>query len=176
MTFQTIVRQWCKVYRPMLDSKENRRFFLTDSTAGVVELAKGASLSGSPCVVMESTVEGGGSLKRPSRNYPIYFFVRAAKMADGDEASVAKEEAWMHARNFISWLLEKRDKEIENNGDGDFARINLDDAYLDIQTVGPLENGWFAVMIQFEREEPLNLCVNEDMYLEECECDDSGEE
>ena len=39
---------------------------------------------------------------------------------------------------------------------------------LDIQTIGPIENGWFAVMIQFEREEPLNLCVNEDLYDEDC--------
>lgn len=168
MTFHGIVRQWCRSYKPMLDSATNgnRRFYLTDSTSGVVELAKGIANSMSPCVVMESSVEGGGSIARPSRNYPIYFFVRARDMADGDAAAEAKEEAWWHAQNFISWLLAKREDELDRNIDGDFARIELDDARLDVTTVGPLENGWFGVLIQFERVEPMDLCVNEDLYVD----------
>ncbi|MBQ9645352.1 MAG: hypothetical protein IJV24_03210 [Prevotella sp.] len=166
MTFHSIVRQWCRTYKPMLDNvaNGNRRFYLTDSTAGVVELAKGISNSFSPCVVMESSVEGGGKITRPSRNYPIYFFVRARDMADGDAAAEAKEEAWYHAQQFLTWLKDRHDREIAENIDGDFSRISMDD-YIDIQTVGPIENGWFAVLIQFEREEPLNLCINEDLYI-----------
>ena len=169
MTFYKIVRQWCQIYKPMLDSATNgnRRFYLTDSTAGVVELAKGIVPTLSPCVVMESDVEGGGDIRRPSRNYPIYFFVRARLMSDGDAAAEAKEEAWMHCQNFLSWLLKKHDEEVAQNIDGDFARIDLDDAMIDIGTTGPLEDGWFAVFVQFERTEPLNLCVNEDMYVNE---------
>ena len=167
MTFHSIVRHWCKIYRPMLDSPENRRFFLTDSTGGVVELAKNIKPAYSPCVVMESNVEGGGKITRPNRNYPIYFFVRAEKMSDGDEAAIAKEEAWDHAQNFLTWLKIHHDRETEERIDGDFARVNLDDTVLDIQTIGPLEDGWYAVLIQFEREEPLNLCVNEDLYIED---------
>lgn len=155
----------------MLDTPKNKRFYLTDSTSGVVELAKCIANSFSPCVVMESSVEGGGPIRRPSRNYPIYFFVRAEKMADGDDAAVAKEKAWMHARNFLAWLLKKHEEEIDaGKRDGDFARINLDDVFIDVQTVGPLENGWFAVLLQFEREEPLNLCVDEGLYVDNCEC------
>ena len=164
MTFHSIVRQWCRLYRPMLDSPQNRRFYLTDSTSGVVELAKGIAASYSPCVVMESSVEGGGKITRPSRNYPIYFFVKADKMADGDAAAAAKEEAWFHAQQFLAWLKLKHDDEMERNIDGDYARIELDDAMLDITTVGPLENGWFGVLIQFERDEPLNLCVDDGLY------------
>ena len=48
---------------------------------------------------------------------------------------------------------------------GDFARINLDGAYIDILSVGPLQNGWFAVMLQFQRDEPLNLCIDWNLYL-----------
>ena len=166
MTFHSIVRQWCRLYRPMLDSPQNRRFYLTDSTSGVVELAKGIAASYSPCVVMESSVEGGGKITRPSRNYPIYFFVKADKMADGDAAAAAKEEAWFHAQQFMAWLKLKHDDEMDRNIDGDYARIELDDAMLDITTVGPLENGWFGVLIQFERDEPLNLCVDDDLYID----------
>ena len=153
----------------MLDSPKNRRFYLTDSMAGVVELAKGIVTSLSPCVVMESSIEGGGKITRPDRNYPIYFFVKARDMADSDAAAEAKEEAWFHAQNFITWLMAKREKELDECIDGDFSRIDLDNAMLDIQTVGPIENGWFAVLIQFERAEPLNQCVNEDLYLPEAE-------
>ena len=48
--------------------------------------------------------------------------------------------------------------------DGDYARIDIDDATVSYQTVGPLENGWFAVLVQLEREEPLNLCVDPNLY------------
>ena len=169
MTFYSIVRQWCRIYKPMLDSvtNGNRRFYLTDSTAGVVEMAKSISDKFSPFVMMESDVEGGGKITYPSRNYPIYFFVKAEKMADGDEAAAAKEEAWYHCRNFLTWLKARHDQETAENINGDFARIDLDDVYLNFSTVGPLENGWYAVLVQFERGEPLNLCVDEDLYVTE---------
>lgn len=169
MTFYSIVEQWCKAYKYMHHNPKvgNVRFMFTDSWQGMVEMAKGISNMQSPCVVMESTVEGDGPLRRPVFNYPIYFFVRAGAMADGNDAAVAKQEALHHARNFVAWLLDKHDKEI-NNGqmDGDFARINLDSVSVSYQSVGPLENGWFAVLVQFEREEPLNLCVDENLYEE----------
>lgn len=171
MTFHSIVRQWCRTYKPMLDSATNgnRRFYLTDSMSGYVEIAKKIANSLSPCVVMESTVEGVGTIARPNRNYPVYFFVRARDMADGDAAAEAKEEAWVHAQRFLSWLLRKHDREMEMNIDGDFSRISIDD-YIDYQTVGPIENGWFGVMIQLERAEPLNMCVDEDLYTDGGDC------
>lgn len=178
MTFHTIVRRWCRIYKPMLDNPKNgnRRFYLTDTTAGVVELAKGISNKFSPCVVMESSVEGGGPIERPNRNYPIYFFVRARDMSDGDAAAEAKEEAWYHARQFLAWLKDKHDKQLsENDIDGDFARIQIDNG-IDINTIGPVENGWFAVLVQFDREEPLDLCVDEELYEEVAESDDPEDE
>ena len=167
MTFYSIVEQWCSKYKYMLHNPktDNIRFMFTDSWQGVIEMAKGISNMESPCVVMESTVEGGGPLKRPTFNYPIYFFVRAGKMADGNDAAVAKQEALHHARNFIAWMLAKHNEEINSgNMDGDYARIDIDDATVSYQTVGPLENGWFAVLIQLEREEPLNLCIDPELY------------
>ena len=140
----------------------NRRFYLTDSTAGVVELAKGISNAFSPCVVMESSVEGyirGGLI---FRNYPVYFFVRAMDMADGDAAAEAKEEAWMHAQNFLTWLRIRHENDPTTTRE--YARIDLEDN-IDIQTIGPIENGWFAVLIQFERCEQTDMCVNEDLYV-----------
>ena len=149
----------------MQDAPNNRRFFLTDSTEGVVELAKGITNEQSPCVLMESSVEGGGPFTMPSRNYPIYFFVRAKKMKDGDMAALAKEEAWKHAQNFLAWLYQNHEREIGENINGDFAMIDIENLGLDITTVGPLENGWYAVMVQIERMEPLNKCVDESLYL-----------
>lgn len=167
MTFHSIVRQWCRIYKHMLDSPKNnnRRFYLTDTKEGLVELAKNLEPKMSPSVIMESSVEGSGEIRRPTRNYPIYFFVRARKMSDGDAATEAKEEAWWHYQNFITWLLDKREKELEQNIDGDFAKIDLDE-YIMFDTIGPIGDGWYAVMVQFDRDEPLNLCVNEDLYID----------
>ena len=168
MTFHSIVRQWCRTYRAMLDNpmNGNRRFYMTDSTAGVVEMAKGISNKFSPFVMMESSVEGGGNITRPHRNYPLYFFVKARDMADGDAAAEAKEEAWYHAQQFLTWLKDRHDREIAENIDGDFARIDIDNSYIDITTIGPFGDGWYAVLLQMVREEPLNLCVNPDDYVD----------
>lgn len=177
MNFHKIVRQWTKVYEPMKDDEEieNRRFYLTDTSNGVVELAKKLTPKMTPCVAMESVVEGGGKLERPNRNYPIYFYCRARDMSDGDCASEATEEAWFHAQQFLAWLKKKHDDEMDSNIDGDFARIELDNAWIEMQTIGPLHDGWYAVMIQLERAEPLNLCVDESLYIdpEDEEEDDS---
>ena len=158
----------------MLDNPENgnKRFYLTDSQGGLVEMAKGIMPKFSPMVMMESVIEGGGTITRPSRNYPVYFFVRARDMADGEAAAEAREEAWYHCRQFLAWLLDKREKELEENIDGDFARIDLDNTMIDFVSTDPKEDGWYGVMVQFEREEPLNLCVNEDLYVDEDENDE----
>lgn len=171
MVFHSIVRQWCKTYSPMLDNEAegDRRFFLTDSMEGITELAQKLSNESSPCVLMESAVEGGGKITRPQRNYPIYFLVRADKMSDGDAAAEAKEKAWCHCQNFLAWLLAKHNEETsEGSRDGDFARINLDDADIDFTTIGPLINGWFGVLLQISRDEPLNLCVDPELYIDRC--------
>ena len=101
-------------------------------------------------------------------NYPIYFFVRAKVVRDGDAAWLAVKEALSHKYNFLAWLRKKREEEEdEGTRDGDFARINLDNAIQDITTIGPLEDGWYAVLLQIVREEPLNLCIDDDLYIEE---------
>ena len=169
MTFHSIVRQWARTYRPMLDSpvNGNRRFYMTDSQAGVVEMAKGISSKFSPFVMMESAPEVEGDFLKPFRNYPIYFFVKAEKMADGDDAAAAYEEALVHAKKFLTWLWNKHEKETETNIAGDFAMIDLEQSRLMISPVGPIENGWYGVCVQFERMEPTDKCVNPDDYIDE---------
>lgn len=159
----------------MLDNHLDRRFFLTDSTAGVVELVKSIKPDKSPCVVMESDVSGGGPVERPVMTYPVYFFVRSNKMADGDEAAWAKDLAKEHARNFMAWLRNHRDKELAQNRDGDFVRILMEGTYVSYDTVGPIGDGWYAVLIQLEREEPLNLCIDPNLYIDD-DCNGEGGE
>ena len=168
MTFETIVRKWCKQYKPILDQPNRRKFFFTDSRENMIEMAKNWKPDTSPCVVMESVAEGSGTIECPTMNYPIYFWVRAKKERDGDEAWLAVKEALQHKDNFLAWLRKKREEE-EYRGErnGDFTRIDLDHAIQDITTIGPLQDGWYAILLQIEREEPLNLCVDEDLYLEE---------
>ena len=168
MTFETIVRRWCKAYRVMLDSPKNRRFWFTDSHENMIEMAKKWTPKMSPCVVMEGVKEGSGPIMRPSMNYPIYFFVRAKDQRDGDATWLAVNEAKEHMDQFLAWLRFKREKEMdEGKRDGDFARINLDGAMADITTVGPLGDGWYAVLLQIDREEPLNICLDPDLYIED---------
>lgn len=173
MTFETIVRKWCKLYRPILDSPKSRKFFFTDSRENMIEMAKSWTPEMSPCVAMECVAEGSGSIMNPSMNYPIYFWVRAKKAKDGDAAWMAVKEALEHKDNFLKWLKKKHDKELQTNISGDYARINLEGLIQDVTTIGPLQDAWYAVLLQIDREEPLNICDDEDLYIEEEEgCDD----
>lgn len=150
----------------MLDSPKDRRFWFTDSRENMIEMAKKWTPVMSPCVVMEGVAEGGGPIRRPSMNYPIYFFVRADKMSDGDSTALAVKMALEHMNKFLTWIIDRHDKEVdEGNRDGDYARIDLDNTFVDITTIGPLGDGWYAVLLQVVREEPLNLCVNPDDYI-----------
>jgi hypothetical protein len=168
MTFESIVRKWTRLYHQTLDSPKNRRFFFTDSRENMIEMAKGWTPAMSPCVVMEGIVEGGGSINRPAFNYPIYFCVRAEKQRDGDAAALAVKMALEHMNKFLAWIKDKHEKDLdEGRRDGDYARIELDDAFIDITTIGPFGDGWYAVLLQMVREEPLNLCVNPDDYIDE---------
>lgn len=176
MTFENIVRRWCKTHKHIRDSRKNRRFFFTDSRENMIEMAKQWTPKMSPLVVMECVAEGSGKIERPSMNYPIYFFVRAERQKDGDAAWTAVKDALEYACKFLGWLKTKHDQEMDENRDGDFARINLDNALITIDTIGPLGDGWYAVLIQLDRDEPLNLCVDWNEYDDECECDEDDDD
>ena len=164
MTFQSIVSDWCRIYKPMLHNPEkgNKRFFLVDSWEAVRGWGGDVPTKFSPCVVMESAVEGDMDNGKMYRNYPVYFCCRARDMADGDAAAEAKEEAWYHAQNFLTWLREKHNEDSPN---GDFGRIEMEHG-ISVSTAGPLQDGWYGVLIQLTRLELLNLCTKEEMYVD----------
>lgn len=165
MTFHSIVRNWCRIYEPMLDSVENgnRRFYLADDTDGVRAMPKSIATKFSPCVVMENGAEGFLKDGLLTRNYAVYFFVRADRQVDNDEQVVAYEEALYHALQFYVWLKAKHDNDSPY---GDYGSIDFERGF-DVLPAGPLEDGWVAVLLQFERMERINLCVDEKMYEDE---------
>ena len=142
---------------------KNKRFYLVDTWDDVRSWGKDIAPTLSPCVVMESAVEGSMSGGKMYRDYPVYFCVRAHKMVDGEAAAEAKEEAFVHAQKFLMWLLNKHNEDSPN---GDYGRINMEDP-IPISTAGPLQDGWYGVLVQLTRLELMNLCVDEDLYMRE---------
>lgn len=164
MTFHTIVSNWCKSYRLMQHNpkKDNPRFFLADTLNDVKAMPKNIATKLSPCVVMENGVEGEIEDGKIMRTYPVYFFVRARQQANPDSLMAAYEEAWAHAKNFYSWLYERHENDA--TPDRDYSSIDFEnDLY--VQPIQALEDGWVAVLIQFTRQEPINLCVDEALYI-----------
>ena len=174
MTFHSIVRYWCKRYPPMRDRRKNRRFYIAKSIDGVRSMPKSISTKFSPCVVMEAGEQGEIDGGLATWNYPVYFFVRAERLEDSDALAVAYKEATYHAMRFYAWLKRRHEEDSPN---GDFGRINLEDR-LYVEPIGPLEDGWAAEMIQFERMEPIELCVDDELDPEDFmpEEEDDGEQ
>lgn len=164
MTFHSIVREWCKTYKPMLDNEKNgnRRFYLADNAEEVRKMPSSIATEFSPCVIMENGVEGDIEGGKINRNYPVYFFVRVYQTVNNDAQMEGYEEALYHALQFYTWL--KARHEDDPTTTGEYRRINME-APLYVQPVGPLEDGWVAVLMQFERMEQINLCVDESMYI-----------
>ena len=172
MTFASILTEWASTYRPMMHNPQigNKRVFFVDSAEQVTDFAKDVKDRLSPCVLFDSTVEGQIFGGRVDRTYPVYFLVRAVPlngtasgMGDGEAAAVAKEWAWTHCQAFLAWLKRKQDTHPTNH---DYSTIDLEDIIL-ISTAGPLQNGWWGVLVQLTRNESRWMCVHEEDYVEE---------
>lgn len=163
--FYDFVEHWATIYKPMLhqsgERSKNKRFFLTDTYMGMADFMTQIQPQQSPCVVMESNQEGtlGDGIDYP--NYAIYFMVRAERMTDGRAAMLAKVEAKHHLKKFVSYIRQKQAKE-----DPALLHISIDDR-LPYQTVGPMYNGWYGVMLQLSDARQYSNCFNPEDYVEE---------
>lgn len=161
--FDDFVERWAEVYRPMQHvpgkRSKNQRFFLTDTYMGMSDFMTGIQPDKSPCVVMESNAEGELSDFYDMPEYTLYFMVRAEEMSDGHSARLAKREAVLHMKKFVSYLKQKQQNE-------EPSVINIEVERIRYQTVGPMFDGWFGVTITLNDVKKMNGCVNEEDYIE----------
>ena len=168
--FDKFVEHWASIYRPMLHTPErygkNKRFFLTDTYMGMVDFMTQIRPGQSPCVVMESGQEGTMTDRFDYPRYSLYFMVRAGDMSDGAAAMEAKMEAKRHMQKFITYLRHKKEQAEMLRRKTGLENIKIEQ-YLDYQTVGPMYDGWFGVLISLENLEAYSTCVVSDDYVEE---------
>lgn len=161
--FDDFVERWAEIYRPMQHvpgkRSKNQRFFLTDTYMGMSDFMTGIQPDKSPCVVMESNAEGELSDFYDMPEYTLYFMVRAEEMNDGYSARLAKREAVLHMKKFVSYLKQKQQNE-------EPSVINIEVERIRYQTVGPMFDGWFGVTITLNDVKKMNGCVNEEDYIE----------
>lgn len=161
--FDDFVERWAEIYRPMQHvpgkRSKNQRFFLTDTYMGMSDFMTGIQPDRSPCVVMESNAEGELSDFYDMPEYTLYFMVRAEEMSDGYSARLAKREAVLHMKKFVSYLKQKQQNE-------EPSVINIEVERIRYQTVGPMFDGWFGVTITLNDVKKMNGCVNEEDYIE----------
>lgn len=168
--FDRFVEHWASIYKPMLHTPDrygrNKRFFLTDTYMGMVDFMTQIRPDQSPCVVMESSQEGTMTDRFDYPRYSLYFMVRAEDMSDGSAAMDAKIEAKQHMQKFLIYLRRKKEEAEMNRRKSGLENIKIEQ-YLDYQTVGPMYDGWFGVLISLENLEAYSACVVADDYMEE---------
>lgn len=161
--FDDFVEHWAEIYRPMQHvpgkKSKNKRFFSTDTYMGMSDFMTTVQPDKSPCVIMESNAEGELSDSFDMPEYTLYFMVRAKDMSDGAAAKVAKREAKMHMKKFITYLKNKQEEEVRGVENIDTSRIRY-------QTVGPMYDGWWGVTITLSDVQGLNRCMDGNDYLE----------
>ena len=172
--FFEFVEHWCTIYKPMQhvpgERSKNKRFYLTDTYMGMADFMTNIQPQKSPCVVMESNQEGalGDGIDHP--NYTIYFMVRAERMNDGHAAMMAKLEAKMHLQKFVAYIRQKQQEE-----DPLLSHVSIEDS-LPYQTVGPMYNGWYGILLQLTDAQQYANCLNPDDYITVEEADNDAME
>lgn len=158
--FFKYVEDWCSIYKPMLHSEENQRFFLTESYSGFMDFMRGidAQTEG-PMVVME-TMTGGSLTKWDEEEYVIYFFSKAEIQGDGREAKKAARDALSHLFNFVFYL---RDDIKKTGPSHPFAKMNLES--IRYQAVGPLYDHWYGYYLTVEDIQMVDHCPDESLYI-----------
>ena len=168
--FDNFVEHWASIYKPMLHEAgkygRNKRFFLTDTYMGMVDFMTQIRPDQSPCVVMESNQEGTMTDRFDYPRYSLYFMVRAHDMSDGASAMEAKLEAKQHMRKFIVYLRKKKEYNELHRIKSGLENIRIEQ-YLDYQTIGPMYDGWYGVLISLENLEAYSTCIVQDDYIDD---------
>lgn len=168
--FDKFVEHWASIYKPMLHEKgrygRNKRFFLTNTYMGMVDFMTNIRPDQSPCVVMESGQEGTMTEGKDYPRYSLYFMVRAEEMSEGSSTMEASMEAKMHMQKFIVYLRNKKEYNEMHRIKSGLDHIKIEQ-YMDYQTVGPMYDGWYGVLITLENLEAFSTCIIQDDYIED---------
>lgn len=161
--FDDFVEHWAEIYRPMQHlpgkTSKNKRFFLTDTFMGMVDFMTAIRPEQSPCVIMESNIEGELSELYDTPEYTLYFMVRSEDMSDGVGARRSKREAKVHMKKFMAYLKNKQDAGCHTVRNVDVNRVRY-------QTIGPMYDGWYGITITLNDVTSLNNCVDNNDYLD----------
>lgn len=165
MDFYQFVENWTMRYRAMLHQpglySKNCRFYLTDTYMGLADFMHNINPEHSPCVVMESAQQGEIIRGKDQPQYTIYFMVRAADMADGRLALLAKKEAKTHLHHFLAWTIKHKEE-------GNPILRNIDiESRNSYESIGPLYDGWYGVYITLTDTLVYDMCVHPEDYLPE---------
>lgn len=165
--FFQFVEHWATIYKPMQhvpgETSRNKRFFMTNDYLSMVDFAKRLPVNETPSVVMENNMEGQLDDVVDNPEYVIYFMVKSSDMNDSRQVLAAKTEAKEHMLRFVSYLKMKSDS------NPDVENYSVSPRY---QTVGPIYNGWYGVMITVSLQSVVSQCVAKDDYVGDINLDE----
>lgn len=161
--FGNIIEEWASKYKPMQhipgETSKNKRFFLIDSIVSLPDFMKSIPMTNSPCVAYEFHIKASidGGLIKPT--YTIYFLVDCGTSKPNKVmADNAVTQAAGHALKFLAWIREQQDYRPELK--------NIEVENVDMDTFGPLLNGWYAVFLELQDVDNFSICVDPEDYVE----------
>ena len=159
------VEHWAQIYKPIQHTPDgkNKRFFFTIGFMGLVNFVQNADIKKSPCILMESNIEGELG-DYDSTTHTIYCLVRATDATEGRSIQSAITEAKRHLRNLLTFLrVKKRDK--KSNLNHLLSGVQPEQS-VHYQTEGPIYDGWIAVYISIEEINTTTICVDDNDYID----------
>lgn len=165
--YPQLVEFWCSIYKKMqhnfAKNSERRRFYFCNSYWDLQNFMQGMNVRMSPCVIMESNLEGEiEQFAYDKQSFTIHFCVRSTDAGDGHANRDAKKEAKEHMRNFLNWL--NRLQHDKRRCPKFLRRMDFSD--IEYKTQAPFYDGWVAVYLTIHLPEQYNICVVEDEYVD----------
>ena len=159
------VEHWAQIYKPIQHTPDgkNKRFFFTIGFMGMVNFLQNNDTVKSPCILMESNVEGDIG-DYDVTEHTIYCLVRATDATEGRAIQEAISEGKRHLKKLLTFMKEQKRKRVS-------PYITLlagiqPEQLLHYQTTGPLYDGWVAIHVTIPETETTSICVDRNDYVQ----------
>ena len=114
----------------------------------------------SPCVLIESDIEGKAEERYLYNEYHLYFCCKDPGGATSSGVT-AKREAAVHMEKFITYLKMCRDPQSKHYEPG-LAKLNLGE--IQYYSINLFQDGWYGVQLDLINLEQLQQQVDENDY------------
>lgn len=143
------------------DTATEKKFFRISSVANIDEMIQHFTNSGTPCLMVEDNDMGrymeadGSQSYLDNQSYSFCIMKHCEQMDASDREQIKKDVKAMH-KKVISRFKKDKKYDLTHPGEVRTGMRNFDLASVFYQTIGPVGDNYYGILVQFSMLEPAN--------------------